>query len=139
MLKDAYIEDQRHALRIEQHHTGRLKIQVSELMDSAGSLREQIERLEQDRKGRPVSSVRRTRTSISLLSKIARSRCVWRRRSRKKLREHHEHLQEVRAKELELRQDFIELQKSCLKLGDWVWLLELLVSVRTSARRRWMR
>ena len=37
--------------------------------------------------------------------------------SRKKLREHHEHLQEVRAKELELRQDFIELQKSVSKAG----------------------
>ena len=68
MLKDAYTKT-RDALRIEQHHTGRLKIQVSELMDSAGSLREQIERLEQDRKD-DQSRRRRTRTSISLLSKI---------------------------------------------------------------------
>ena len=116
MLKDAYTKT-RDALRIEQHHTGRLKIQVSELMDSAGSLREQIERLEQDRKDdQSRASEDKDQYLIALKDREKQMR-LEAEESRKKLREHHENLQEVRAKELELRQDFIELQKSVSKAG----------------------
>lgn len=116
MLQDGYTKT-RDALRIEQHHRGREKIQASELIDGAGSLREQIERLEQDRLDDQKRSQEDKEIHLIALRDQERAMKAEGEAARKELRDHHVHLQEVRAKELELRQDFIELQKSVSTAG----------------------